>query len=207
MHIRESLSSDDRSIVINRSALSLSNMRLSNQGPLDYTNLDTASVDQVVEDTREMTDTHSYIDARLAGIEKDVASAEKRMASAVRSIYRQNRDAEQRFERTSERHSSEMALMSQRIGDTTESIKKHVTTTAWTIAAVLVTTLAIVIGVFSYWVSEQGSYAKSYGENQVQIQQAADERAEFRDAVKSIQATQQSILDRLPAEQPSSPQQ
>lgn len=146
----------------------------------------------------DMSTQDGYIDARLNGIESKLDAKVDGVRESVARMQKGFDDAEARFERTSERHSAEVALLTQRVNDTAEGIKRHVTATAWAIGAVLVTTLAIIVGVMSYWISEQGSYAKSYGETQVEIQQAADERAEFREAVKSIQATQQSILERLP---------
>lgn len=136
---------------------------------------------------------NSYLDARLEGIEK---SLDARMDAMQRLQER----AEDRFEHASERHSAEIGLLSQKFDAKFEESRRHSTHVGIGVFAIV----AIIATLSWYWISEQGSYARSYGETQVEIQQAADERAEFREAVKSIQATQQSILDKLPAEQTTS---
>lgn len=142
----------------------------------------------------EMNNQDRYIDARLAGIEG-------KLDARMDAMQRFQEKAEDRFQRATDQHERDVAAAKQQIQDEFKEARKHATQVAiGTIAGVLAA-FALVVAVAVGWISDQGSYAKSYGENQVQMQQAAGERAEFRDAVKDIQLTQKSILDRLPEEQ------
>lgn len=147
----------------------------------------------------EMTDYYRYIDTRLADIEDKL---DIRMAA----MQRFQEQAEQRFQRSTERHETDVALTRQQIHEEFRDARKHSTNTAWATVGGVFAVMAVIVGLGGYWISEQGSYAKSYGETRVEIQQAADEHSEFRDAVKAIQQTQQDILERLPTNQESSPQ-
>lgn len=159
-----------------------------------------------------MTSQDRYIDARLTGIESKLDArmeamqrfseqSEARNRELIERIEHQAeqsekrfKEAESRFERASDRHSAEVSLLSQKFDARFDETRRHTTMVGIGVFAVI----AIIAGLSWYWVSEQGSYAKSYGETQVEIQRASDELAEFRQAVQSIQATQQSILERLP---------
>ncbi|MGP5325954.1 hypothetical protein [Vreelandella sedimenti] len=132
-----------------------------------------------------------YVDARLAGIES-------KLDARVESMQRFQEQADARFERITDRLYDEITGLRNDVTKESENSRRHATTTAWATVAGVFAGFAIVIAVAGYWISEQGSYAKSYGETQVEIQRAADERSEFREAVNSIQATQESILERLP---------
>ncbi|WP_348826500.1 hypothetical protein [Halomonas sp. RT37] len=164
----------------------------------------------VPKDSQKMATHDRHIDERLALIEQGL---ERRMADLQRFQER----AEDRFERATERHDAELALQRQKTDESYRSLfnlvdgsRKHASNMAavtifGTIGGVLAA-LALVTTLGAGWISDQGTYAKSYGENQVEMQQAADERAEFRETMKSIQATQQAILDRLPESPPAEQQ-
>jgi len=160
----------------------------SNQAPSESDNRE----DQSKPGATPMSTQDKYIDARLAGIE---SSLDARMSA----MQRFQEQAEQRFQRSTERHETDIALTRQQIHEEFRDARKHSTNTAWATVGGVFAVMAVIVALGGYWISEQGSYAKSYGENQVEIQRAADERSEFREAVKSIQATQESILERLPA--------
>ncbi|WP_404466236.1 hypothetical protein LG331_08085 [Vreelandella aquamarina] len=150
-----------------------------------------------------------YIDSRLSGIESKLDAQVDGIRESVARMQKGFDDAEKRFERAFERHDAELALQRQKndqsyqnLYDLVDSNKKHASNMAavtifGTIGGVLAA-LALVVTLGAGWISEQGSYAKSYGDTQVEIQRATEERAEFREAVQAIQATQQSILERLP---------
>lgn len=138
------------------------------------------------------------IDARLYGIEKELDAKIDGMRDMVARMEGGFTKAEERFERSSERHSAEVSLLSQKFDSQFDSARRHSTTTAWATVGGVLAGFAIVIAIAVGWIAEQGSYAKSYGETQVEIQQAADERGEIRDVMRDIQSTQQTILDRLP---------
>ena len=146
----------------------------------------------------EMSTQDRYIDARLAGIES-------KLDARMDAMQRFQEQAEQRFQRSTERHETDIALTRQQIHEEFRDARKHSTNTAWATVAGVFAGFAIVIALVGYWISEQGSYAKSYSDTQVEIQRAAGERAEFREAVQSIQQTQQSILERLPESQETPP--
>lgn len=163
-----------------------------------------------------MTHQDRYIDSRLAAIEGKLDArldamqrfqdqAENRNSELIERIERQSDKAESRFKRATERHETDLALARQQINQEFSDARKHATTTAWATVAGVFAGFAIIAALVGYWVSEQGSYAKSYGEAQVEMERASDERAEFREAVKSIQGTQKSILERLPP--PQSPRE
>lgn len=143
-----------------------------------------------------------YIDARLAGIES-------KLDARMEALQRFQEQAESRFQRVSERHETDIALARQQIHQEfkdarsemaadAKANRKHSTQVAIGTVAGVLAAIALVAAVTIGWITEQGSYAKSYGETQVEIQRAADERAEFRESVKAIQDTQKAILERLP---------
>lgn len=138
-----------------------------------------------------------YVDARLAGIES-------KLDARMEAMQRFQEQADSRFERITDRLYDEISGLRSDVNKESENSRRHATTTAWATVAGVFAGFAIVIAVAGYWISEQGSYAKSYGNTQVEIQRAADERQEFREAVNGIQETQQSMLERLPP--PPSPQ-
>ncbi|MCL7938796.1 hypothetical protein M8009_00570 [Halomonas sp. ATCH28] len=140
-----------------------------------------------------------YVEARLYGIEKELDAKIDGMRDLVARMENGFNKAEERFERSSERHSAEVSLLSQKFDSQFDSARRHSTTTAWATVGGVLAGFAIVIAIAVGWIAEQGSYAKSYGETQVEIQQAADERGEIRDVMRDIQSTQQTILDRLPS--------
>lgn len=142
----------------------------------------------------EMSTQDRYIDARLAGIES-------KLDARMDAMQRFQEQAEARFQRATERHETDIALTRQQIHEEFRDARKHSTNTAWATVGGVFAVMAVIVALGGYWISEQGSYAKSYGDTQVEIQRATDERAEFREAVQSIQQTQQSILERLPAPQ------
>ncbi|RUR48829.1 hypothetical protein [Vreelandella populi] len=150
-----------------------------------------------------------HIDTRLTGIEGKLDAKVDGVRDAVSRMQKGFDDAERRFERANSKHDTEIALARQQVHQefkeareamSNESVanRRHATTVAWATVAGVFAGFAIVITVAGYWISEQGSYAKSYGETQVEMQRAADERADFREAFRAIQVTQQSILERLP---------
>ena len=145
-------------------------------------------------DSDPMTTQDRYIDARLAGIES-------KLDARMDAMQRFQEQAEQRFQRSTERHETDIALTRQQIHEEFRDARKHSTNTAWATVGGVFAVMAVIVTLGGYWISEQGSYAKSYGDTQVEMQRAAGERAEFREAVQSIQQTQQSILERLPAPQ------
>ena len=138
-----------------------------------------------------MSSQDKYIDARLAGIES-------KLDARLDAMQRFQEQADSRFERITDRLYDEISGLRSDVSKESESSRRHATTTAWATVAGVFAGFAIVIAVAGYWISEQGSYAKSYGETQVDIQRAETERSEFREAVQAIQSTQQSILERLP---------
>lgn len=183
----------------------------SSSGTLRKIGLRKSSPKRSRDQDARMPSEERYIDMRLAGIES-------KLDARMDAMQRFQEKAEDRFQRATERHETDIALARQqihqefkdaarRMSDESAASRKHSTNTAWATVGGVFAVMAIIVALFAYWITEQGSYAKSYGENQVQMQQAADERAEFREAVKSIQGTQQSILDRLPPERTTSPQQ
>ena len=156
-----------------------------------------------------MANQDRYIDARLDGIETKLDSNLGRMRErqdadaawtkdVIERIEKQSEKAEDRFEKASQGLSQQYHDLRSTIDTRFEESRRHSTVVALSTVGGVFAGFAIVIAIAVGWISEQGSYAKSYGETQVEIQQAADERAEFREAVQSIQATQQSILERLP---------
>lgn len=165
-----------------------------------------------------LTGIESKIDARMDAMQQFQEQAEERNKDLIGRVERQSEKAESRFQRATERHETDIALArqqihqefkdaSQRMSQESSSNRRHSTQVAIATVASVVALVAVVVTFSAAWMSEQGSYAKSFGETQVEIQRAADERVEFRDAVQAIQQTQQAILERLPASQESSPQQ
>jgi hypothetical protein len=75
--------------------------------------------------------------------------------------------------------------------------RKHSTQVALGTVAGVLAAFALVVTVAVGWIGEQGGYSEMRL-NQLQSEQ---EMNEFREAVQSIQQTQQSILERLPAPQ------
>lgn len=132
-----------------------------------------------------------YVDARLAGIES-------KLDARMESMQRFQEQSDARFERITDRLYDEITGLRSDVTKESDSSRRHATTTAWATVAGVFGGFAIVIAIAGYWISEQGSYAKSYGETQVEIHRAAEERSDFREAVNGIQETQQSILERLP---------
>ena len=142
--------------------------------------------------TEAMSTQDRYIDARLTGIES-------KLDARMEAMQRFQEQAESRFLRATERHETDLALARQQIHEEFRDARKHATNTAWATVGGVLAAIALLVGIGGYWISEQGSYARSYGETQAELQEAASERSEFREAVQSIQATQQSILERLPS--------
>ena len=158
---------------------------------------------------QSMSSQDKHIETRIAGIEAKLDAQVEGIRESVARMQKGFDDADRRFERAFERHDAELALQRQKndqsyqaLYDLVDSNKKHASNMAavtifGTIGGVLAA-LALVVTLGAGWITEQGSYAKSYGETQVEIQRAADERAEFRESVKAIQDTQRAILERLP---------
>lgn len=142
----------------------------------------------------DMSQQDRYIDARLTGIESKLDARMEALQRFQEQAENRFKEAESRFERASDRHSAEISLLSQKFDARFDETRRHTTMVGIGVFAVI----AIIAGLSWYWISEQGSYAKSYGETQVEIQRAADERTEFFESVQTIQATQKSILERLP---------
>lgn len=172
----------------------------------------TASVqtpEAVTSTGNDMSNEGRYIDSRIDGIEGKLDAKIDGIRDSLARMQKGFDDAERRFERATAKHDTEIALARQQIHQefkdargavASESAdnRRHATTVAWATVAGVFAGFAIVITVAGYWISEQGSYAKTYGETQLEIQRAADERAEFRESVKAIQDTQKAILERLP---------
>lgn len=165
-----------------------------------------------IAEEAEMSQQDRYIDARLVGIESKLDArmeamqrfseqSEVRNREMIERIERQTEQSEKRFESTTDRLYTEMSGLRSDVMHESINSRRHATQVAIATVASVAAVVALIVTIAGYWISEQGSYAKSYGETQSEIQQAADERAEFREAVQSIQATQLSILERLP--QPS----
>lgn len=179
--------------------------------------LRTAPKDAPAGSDHEMSTQDRYVDARFAGIEQALDAKVESVRESVARMQKGFDSAERRFERASAKHDTEIALARQQIQqefkDSRQEMaheaavtRRHSTNTTWATVGGVLAGFAIVIAIAVAWIAEQGSYAKSYGENQVEMQQAADERAEFRETMKSIQATQQAILDRLPESPPAEQQ-
>lgn len=148
---------------------------------------------------QNMTNQDRQIDAHLAGIEGKLDAKIEGIRESVMRMQKGFDDAENRFEKAASRHDTEIALYRQQTQQEFKDSRRHAVvvsiTTIFGVAAVIGIVAAFAIG----WIGEQGSYARSFGETQVELQRAADERAEFREAVQTIQQTQQDILERLPA--------
>lgn len=165
--------------------------------------------------------TDRELDARLSGIENKLDAnlaliRDRQDADAgwtkeiIGRIEKQSEQAEARFEKACTRHDAELALQRQKTDESYRNLynlidgtRKHASNMAavtifGTVGGVLAA-LALVVTLGAGWISEQGSYARSYGETQVELQRGADERAETREALQSIQSTQQTIIDRLPS--------
>ena len=145
-----------------------------------------------------MSQQDRFIDARLAGIEAKLDAQVEGIRESVARMQKGFDDAENRFERASTRHDTEIALNRQQAQQEFRDSRRHATVLALSTVLGVAAVIGVAAAFAISWIGEQGSYAKSYGETQVEIQRAADERAEFREAVRTIQATQQSILERLP---------
>ncbi|WP_146804514.1 hypothetical protein [Bisbaumannia pacifica] len=139
-----------------------------------------------------------YLDARLEGIESKLDARMEAMQRFQEQAEARFQKAEDRFYQAEERFSGEVAALHQTINTRFDEARRHSTHVAIATVAGVVAAVGLSLAVAVGWISEQGSYAQSYGETQVEIQRAAEERAEFREAVQAIQGTQQSILERLP---------
>ena len=152
-------------------------------------------------DSDPMTTHDRYIDAHLAGIEK-------KLDARMEAMQRFQEQAEARFQRATERHETDIALARQQIhqefkdarlemASESQANRKHSTQVALGTVAGVLAAFALVVTVAVGWIGEQGGYSEMRL-NQLQSEQ---EMNEFREAVQTIQQTQQSILERLPAPQ------
>ena len=155
-----------------------------------------------------MTTQDLHIETRLVGIEKNLDSrmdamqryqeaADQRARESEARAERLSRDAEERQEKSILRIENTVAEMRKE----SRGIKRAVRTAAWGAALTAVLGFAGVAALIQNTVNEQGAWVRQ------NIDRADQDRSELTDTLKSIQATQQSILDRLPPEQTTSPQQ
>lgn len=152
-------------------------------------------------DSTPMSTQDRYIEMRLSGIES-------KLDARMEAMQRFQEQAEARFQRATERHETDIALARQQIhqefkdarlemASESQANRKHSTQVALGTVAGVLAAFALVVTVAVGWIGEQGGYSEMRL-NQLQSEQ---EMNEFREAVQSIQQTQQSILERLPAPQ------
>lgn len=138
------------------------------------------------DEVEAMQNQDRYINARLEGIEG-------KLDARIESIQKLQENAEKRFEESTKNQETALRDLTKKIEDKFEDTRKHTTNVAFGSFAII----GLFLSLTAYWISEQGNYAKSYGDTKVEIYKASEDRKELTRLIESIESSQKLILEKI----------